>query len=405
MSAGGEDASSDRFDALRAAQPVTRRVDVTTVADDEIVLHVGGGPEVQVVQLAGLDPATEYEVEGVTVRTLERPPGELLCRFATVNDVHFGETVCGSVADFGSLREYLAGGGLAGAEAEEAAERAQAAFEQFGDSPVLTSDDLPIVPAGGPATYPELMSAEAATEIAAIDPVVVVAKGDLTGEGSRSEYEAFLACYGAAFGERLVHVRGNHDGMSGEELAAGPQAVKVPGATLAVLDTVNPGSDRGRLPAEQLEWLDDLAAGAAGPVLVFGHHHAWNPASRTRSPTYFGINPDDSEELVAVVARRPRIAGYFAGHTHRNRVRRFAETGDVPYVEVASAKDFPGSWAEYRVFEGGVLQIHRRTSTPAALAWSERCRSLFWGLYPRYAFGDLADRCFAFGAGANASQG
>ena len=26
------------------------------------------------------------------VRTLPRPGGELLCRFATVNDVHFGET-------------------------------------------------------------------------------------------------------------------------------------------------------------------------------------------------------------------------------------------------------------------------------------------------------------------------
>jgi Icc protein len=76
-------------------------------------------------------------------------------------------------------------------------------------------------------------------------------------------------------------------------------------------------------------------------------------------------------------------------------VRRFAATGEVPYAEVASAKDFPGSWAEYRVFEGGVLQVHRRTSTPAALAWSELCRSLFWGMYPEYAFGKLADRCFA----------
>ena len=47
-------------------------------------------------------------------------------------------------------------------------------------------------------------------------------------------------------------------------------------------------------------------------------------------------------------------------------------TGDVPFVEVACVKDYPGSWAEYRVFEGGVLQVHRRLSSPAALAWSER---------------------------------
>ena len=34
-------------------------------------------------------------------------------------------------------------------------------------------------------------------------------------------------------------------------------------------------------------------------------------------------------------------------------------------------KDFPGSWAEYRVFEGGILQVHHRISTPDALAWTD----------------------------------
>ena len=76
-------------------------------------------------------------------------------------------------------------------------------------------------------------------------------------------------------------------------------------------------------------------------------------------------------------------------------MRRFAETGGVPYVEVAWVKDFPGSWAEYRVFEGGILQVHRRLSSPAALAWSEKCRGLYWGMYPSYALGRLEDRCFA----------
>jgi hypothetical protein len=62
---------------------------------------------------------------------------------------------------------------------------------------------------------------------------------------------------------------------------------------------------------------------------------------------------------------------------------------------VACVKDFPGTWAEYRVFEGGILQIHRRIAEPKALAWSERCRSMLAGLYPQYAFGGLPDRCFA----------
>jgi hypothetical protein len=47
------------------------------------------------------------------------------------------------------------------------------------------------------------------------------------------------------------------------------------------------------------------------------------------------------------------------------------------------------------VFEGGVLQIHRRISTPDALAWSEQTRNMYAGTYADYALGSLADRCFA----------
>lgn len=37
----------------------------------------------------------------------------------------------------------------------------------------------------------------------------------------------------------------------------------------------------------------------------------------------------------------------------------------------------------------------RRISSPAALAWTERTREMFHGLYAEYAFGALDDRCFA----------
>ena len=154
------------------------------------------------------------------------------------------------------------------------------------------------------------------------------------------------------------------------------------------------------MSADTIEWLDQVAAEADRPVMVFGHHHPWDPGSTERPEAYFGINPDDSERLVEVVARRPRIVGYFAGHTHRNRVRRFAATGEVPWVEVACVKDFPGAWAEYRVFEGGILQVFRRISAPEALAWSEKTRDLYGGLYEMYAFGALDDRCFPFADGA-----
>ena len=86
---------------------------------------------------------------------------------------------------------------------------------------------------------------------------------------------------------------------------------------------------------------------------------------------------------------------YAAGHTHRHRVRRTA--AGVPSIEVGCVKDFPGTWAEYRVHEGGIEQVVHRVSTPAALSWSERCRHLYrdFGVdYEAYALGSLEDRCF-----------
>ena len=324
------------------------------MADDEAVLHDG----VVEHRHRDLTPGTGYELDGHKIRTLDRPPGERLATVCTVNDVHFGEVECGIL-------------------------------NGIDDHPIYTTPP-------GAEPYPELMNRCAIADIRQVEPDVVVVKGDLTSMGTRAEYQSFLNAYGPAFGERLVHVRGNHDAYHGEEFAAfAHQSVTLPGVILAVIDTSLPGKASGGVAAETLEWLDQLAAEADRPVLVFGHHHAWSPDSSDRPEAYFGINPDDSDRLVEVVARRPRIAGYFAGHTHRNRVRHFSATGPVPWVEVACVKDFPGAWAEYRVYEGGILQVFRRISAPEALAWSHKTRDMYGGIYEAYAFGDLDDRCFA----------
>lgn len=329
-------------------------VELSTVADDEAVFHVDG----RAVAYPGLRPGTDHERHGVAFRTLPRPGGERLATVATVNDTHFGEEVCGLV-------EGLALG-------------------------------PPLAVGPGEPPYPETMSRAAVAEMATVGADAVVAKGDLTSHGSQEELDAFLACYRTAFGDRLHYVRGNHDASAGADLAAeAPVEVALPGVILALVDTVVPGRSGGRVSAEQLEWLDELGSRADRAVLVFGHHHPWiRTGSASSDPASFGIDPHDSERLIEVVARRPALVGYFAGHTHRNRVRRAAATGHVPWVEVACVKDYPGTWAEYRVFEGGILQVHRRVSSPEALAWTERTRAMFGGLYPQYAFGRLSDRCF-----------
>lgn len=335
-------------------------LELTTVADDEVVAYAGS----RVHRWRGLAPGTVHHLDELVVRTLDRPSGERLATVATVNDVHFGEEACGVV-------------------------------DGNDEGPVVRSRP-------GELPYPELMNRAAVAEVTALadgsGPDAVVVKGDLTASGTAAEYEAFLACYAPAFGDRLHHVRGNHESYHHAPFGAVPTAeVALPGVLLAILDTSRDGAATGQVTRAQLDWLDELGSRADRPVLVFGHHHVWDPSSRVRPADYFGINPDDSEGLVEVVARRPAIVGYFAGHTHRNRVRRFAATGTVPWVEVSAVKDFPGAWAEYRVFEGGILQVLRRVSSPAALSWTDRTRAMYGGRYAEYSFGRLADRCFPIG--------
>ena len=326
-------------------------MDITTVADDLIVVHDGA----QVHRLHGLQPDTAHDVAGTVVRTLPRPEGELLCRFATVNDVHFGEVEAGRL----------------GIDTNGPVQRAD-------------PGDLP---------YPETMNHAAVAEIQQIDPAAVVVKGDLSADGKPEEWEAFERCYRDAFGQRLFVVRGNHDAYHGQQTYAGYQWISLPGIAVALLDTTIPLQTTGMLHAAQLDWLQSHATASTVPVIAMGHHQQFTGSNRT--PDYFGLHPDASDALTAVIDRCPSLVAYTAGHTHRHR-RRILPNG-VPTIEIGCVKDFPGTWAEYRVYEGGITQVVHRMSSPDALRWSERCRHLYadYGVdYETYALGSLSDRCF-----------
>jgi len=75
-------------------------MELTTVADDEAVLHAGA----EVHRVPDLRPGAPHRAHGHDFPTLP-DLGERLAVFATVTDVHFGETVCGLIegADVGPV--------------------------------------------------------------------------------------------------------------------------------------------------------------------------------------------------------------------------------------------------------------------------------------------------------------
>lgn len=327
------------------------RVDeVVSVAPDGAELFADG----RVERVVGLEADRDYVVGGLSFHTMG-DLGEVHCVVATGNDVHFGETVCGHLE------------GVEGFECFEVDE--------------------------GEAPYPEVMNAAVVDDVVALDPSCVVVKGDLTDDGAAEDYSAFLDTWGRV-GDRLVHVRGNHDSYAGRSFADWPrQSRRLDGVTVALLDTARLHRIDGALDAEQLEWLDDLGRDSDQPVLVMGHHQPFD-ASRDAPEGFHGLEPSSTAALLAVLRRRPALRTYLAGHTHRNRRRRL---DGVDCAEVACVKDFPGAYAEYRVCERGIAAIVHRASAPEAVAWAERTRQMFGGLYGPHALGRLSDRAYVVG--------
>lgn len=333
------------------------RLELTTVTTTSATFHEATTTEV----IAGLQPATDHEHRGISFRTLARPAGRLRTRVATVNDVHFGEVEAGR----------------------------------------LSGSDLGPIQRRPPGTtpYPELMNRTAVDEMVASEQAAgpfaaIVVKGDLSSEGTDEQFAAFERCYRPPFGDRLHVVRGNHDAYRGQDAYAGDAWIELPGVAVALIDSTVPFRPGGSFTAEQAEWLDSHAAGSTAPVIVMAHHPLalGDPAD---NPEF--IVPAEPTALIEDVFRRQRaIVAYTAGHTHRHRVQHAA--GGVVHIEVGCVKDFPGTWAEYEVYDGGILQVVHRLSSPDALAWSEQCRGLYadFGVdYTHYALGQLEDRCLS----------
>ena len=242
---------------------------------------------------------------------------------------------------------------------------------RIGD-PARRSSARPRAEPGDPP-YPEVMNGAVIDEMRALDPDAVLVKGDLTDAGRESEFEAFLAAYGSlgahAMGARQPR---RHDRPAFRRRDA-PFPVHVDGVTLAVVDTVVPGSDRGRCSADQVAWLDELAGSVTHPCSCSGTTTCGTSTPTTVRARTSGSTPTTARRWRRVVGRREHRRLLRRPHAPQPRA---ALPGAQRAVRRGGLHEgLPGAWAEYRVYEGGYTQVVRRAPAPAAMAWTEKTRA------------------------------
>jgi 3',5'-cyclic AMP phosphodiesterase CpdA len=360
-------------------------------------------------ELTGLKPGTRYEyvcrsgearasigpLSPGQFTTLIPPPGKELFRFATMTDTHVGEER--------TARLVLSGG------------------KSISEGVSWPDPNLP--------GWKMVLSA-CVKHINASGAAFTIIKGDVTHGAGGDEF---------ATAKRLLDhlkqpyyvARGNHDNLGPFLRTFGlPESwygFDREGFHFVILDTEpfavedDPALDR------QLAWLaDDLREHRGQRTFVFVHRPVSPRLNRSPSGTVtnglfdfgrdmiqkrYGSNatrlldmasgrrpivlPKNAIRLAELLREHGRIAGVFAGHLHRNYVGSWPEqTGNLPYVETASTKEYPCGYAITRVFTGGYMQSYYPASDPRVLEWSAMTHDAYAKFGLQIKAGTLADRNF-----------
>jgi 3',5'-cyclic AMP phosphodiesterase CpdA len=270
------------------------------------------------------------------------PPGRELYRFATVNDVHIGETAFG--------RPF----------------------------PYREADDV--------EPYPARCLRAALTEAKAWGAQRIIAKGDLTDWGSEEEFEWFAAIVRGA-GVEMTAILGNHDirteNVRGDEILArrgidispAARALDVPGLRIITLPSVV-GWHKGHWSDDDRERVVQWARASDRPVFVATHHYPQRLNFAYEHPP--GIPVRNARPLLDALDEAAPRSIVACGHTHRHHRRHYKS---LLITEIGSTKDWPGVWAGYRVFEGGIIQTVHQVQEPSARAWIDRTASTLFGVW------------------------
>ncbi len=334
------------------------------------------------VSSGGLPAALDRLNPGV-FRTLARPAGRELFRLGVLADTHLGETVSGL-----------------------------ATSSPFELPPPYRSD----------RPYPEVMVRAAVAGLNREGATFTVLPADVSSHGERAQLAALRGVLRGLRSPYLI-ARGAHDranqydasrrdcGPDGDCFRAifrpgvrpDPEPVHRPAAavhrgwSLIALDSANPASGLGEMPAEQLAWLEGkltVADRTGRPSIVFLHHPvAHYSTTLAIPPATFGVDQADANALLQVIADHD-VRLVISAHTHRNWIAYDPRTGRTPLIEVGPSKEYPAGYSLIRVFEGGLLRTWMPTDCPFCNVWRESTRGEYAGLYPLYTTGSLRDRGF-----------
>lgn len=317
------------------------------------------------------------------VTTLATPPGRYLCTIALAGDTHVGETMSGVIAD-------------------------------NWPPPCRQDEGLP--------PYPEVMLTGMLSDLRdrADHTDVLLIAGDMTAEATprdASRVRQLLDGWGN-LGTDYLAVRGNHDRPHiGAAYAGGTPVPGAPGhhdcwgdvfgrarqqltahelcgLRIIGLDTAALDAASGTLDQDQLSHLRVLLRDDPyRPTLVFGHHPVtYESALTTAAGPGFNLDRADAREIEALYARAPGVFLHHAGHTHRNNRTAADGAPGVEFLEVAAVKEYPGGYSLLRLYTGGYLVSFYKIRAAPARRWSQRTRDQYFGIFPHYALGTIADR-------------
>jgi 3',5'-cyclic AMP phosphodiesterase CpdA len=119
---------------------------------------------------------------------------------------------------------------------------------------------------------------------------------------------------------------------------------RVEGMHVVVLDSQVPGTEKGDLGQEQLDWLEREIVGDADPCVIAFHH-----------PVVPGVfDPDDARRFREIISRANTVA-VLCGHLHQSRMT--VDQGIVHVIGCACLSELVISEQELRIYDASGFTV------------------------------------------------